>query len=259
MILDEIIKIRLEQLEREKAEIPEDKIKALAKVSDKAIYDFAKSLKGGRLKLICEVKKASPSKGIISENFDPINTAIEYEKAGAAAISCLTEEHYFKGSNKYLEEIASKVQIPVLRKDFIVDEYQIYHARVLGASAILLIAAALDDNKLSEFLKITHSLGMKALVEVHDEAELERALKLDAEIIGVNNRNLKTFEVTLDTTKRLMNKIDNDKIKVSESGIKTNADMRELRGFGADAVLIGETLMRSCSIKDTFLSLTEGV
>ena len=259
MILDEIIKIRFEQLEREKAEISEDKIKALAKVSDKAIYDFAKSLKGGRLKLICEVKKASPSKGIISENFDPINTAIEYEKAGAAAISCLTEEHYFKGSNKYLEEIASKVQIPVLRKDFIVDEYQIYHARVLGASAILLIAAALDDNKLSEFLKITHSLGMKALVEVHDEAELERVLKLDAEIIGVNNRNLKTFEVTLDTTKRLMNKIGNDKIKVSESGIKTNADMKELRSFGADAVLIGETLMRSDSIKDTFLSLTEGV
>lgn len=259
MILDDIIKIRLKQLEREKHEIPEDKIKALAESSDKAIYDFAKSLKGDRLKLICEVKKASPSKGIISENFDPLNTALEYEKSGAAAISCLTEEHYFKGSNKYLESITSTVQIPVLRKDFIVDKYQIYHARVLGASAVLLIAAALDDTKLSEFLKITHYLGMKALVEVHDETELERALKLDAEIIGINNRNLKTFEVTLDTTKRLIDKIGKDKIKVSESGIKTNADMRELRNVQADAVLIGETLMRSGSIKDTFLSLTEGV
>lgn len=259
MILDEIIKIRLKQLEREKSEISEDKIKALAESSDKAVYDFAKNLKGDRLKLICEVKKASPSKGIISENFDPLNTALEYEKAGAAAISCLTEEHYFKGSNKYLESIANRVQIPVLRKDFIVDAYQIYHARVLGASAVLLIAAALDDNKLREFLKIAHYLGMKALVEVHDETELERAMRLDAEIIGINNRNLKTFEVTLDTTKRLINKIGRDKIKVSESGIKTNADMRELRSAGADAVLIGETLMRSDSIKDTFLSLTEGV
>ena len=259
MILDDIIKTRFEQLEREKSEVPEDKIKTLAESSDKAIYDFAKNLKGDRLKLICEVKKASPSKGIISECFDPLNTAIEYEKVGAAAISCLTEEHYFKGSNEYLEKIASKVKIPVLRKDFIVDEYQIYRARVLGASAVLLIAATLDNNKLCEFLKITHSLGMKALVEVHDETELERAMKLDAEVIGINNRNLKTFEVELETTKRLIAKIGKDKIKISESGIKTNDDMKELRAFGTDAVLIGETLMRSDSIKDTFSSLTEGV
>ncbi|MCD8327766.1 MAG: indole-3-glycerol phosphate synthase TrpC [Ruminococcus sp.] len=259
MILDEIVKVRLGQLEREKSKISESEIKALAERSTKPIYDLTKSLKSDRLRLICEVKKASPSKGLIAANFDPLSTARQYEAAGAAAISCLTEEHYFQGSNEYLSEIAKCVKIPVLRKDFIVDEYQIYHARALGASAVLLIAAVLDDEKLREYLNITHSLGMKALLEVHDESELERALSLDAEIIGVNNRNLKTFEVTLDTTKALMSKIGSDKVRVSESGIKTNEDMRSLRSYGADAVLIGETLMRSGDIGSTFKALTEGV
>ncbi len=259
MILDDIVKVRLEQLEREKSKISESEIKTLAERSTKPIYDLAKSLKSDRLRLICEVKKASPSKGLIAADFDPLGTAKQYEATGAAAISCLTEEHYFQGSNEYLNEIAKCVKIPVLRKDFIVDEYQIYHARVLGASAVLLIAAILDDKKLSEYLNITHSLGMKALLEVHDENELERVLSLDAEIIGVNNRNLKTFEVTLDTTKALMSKIGSDKVRVSESGIKTNEDMKSLRSYGANAVLIGETLMRSGDINSTFKALTEGV
>lgn len=259
MILDEIICFRREQLEREKADVSLSKMKELAENCVKPIYDFAKALKGERLKLICEVKKASPSKGIISEHFEPLKAAMEYERAGAAAISCLTEERYFKGSNEYLDKISRQVKIPVLRKDFVIDAYQIFHARVLGASAVLLIAAALDDRTMSEFLHIVHSLNMKALVEVHDEEELNRALALDPEIIGINNRNLKTFKVSLDTTGRLIENIPKDKVIVSESGIKSNEDMRALRRMGADAVLIGETLMRSENIKATVMSLTEGV
>lgn len=259
MILDDIIGFRREQLDREKQRLPFSDIEKLAESCDKPVYDFSKALKGERLRLICEVKKASPSKGIISKSFEPVRTALEYENSGAAAISCLTEEHYFKGSDEYLENISKRVKIPVLRKDFIIDAYQIFHARVLGASAVLLIAAALDDKSLSEFLSLTHSLGMKALIEVHNEDELDRALSIDPEIIGINNRNLKTFEVSLDTTARLIEKIPEGKIIVSESGIKTNADMKALRQMGADAVLIGETLMRSGNIKSTFDSLTEGV
>ena len=259
MILDEIIGFRREQLEREKAHTPLNQMKECAENCVKPVYDFAKALRGERLRLICEVKKASPSKGIISEHFTPLETAMEYELVGAAAISCLTEEHYFKGSNEYLDKISEQVKIPVLRKDFIIDAYQIFHARALGASAVLLIAAALDDGTLRDFLHLAHSLNMKALVEVHDEEELYRVLAHDPEIIGINNRNLKTFEVSLDTTGRLIDKIPKDKIIVSESGIKSNEDMRSLRQMGADAVLIGETLMRSDNIKASFGSLTEGV
>ena len=235
MILDDIIGFRREQLDREKQRLPLSDIEKLAESCDKPVYDFSKALKGERLRLICEVKKASPSKGIISKSFEPVRTALEYESSG------------------------KRVKIPVLRKDFIIDAYQIFHARVLGASAVLLIAAALDDKSLSEFLSLSHSLGMKALIEVHNEDELDRALSIDPEIIGINNRNLKTFEVSLDTTARLIEKIPEGKIIVSESGIKTNADMKALRQMGADAVLIGETLMRSGNIKSTFDSLTEGV
>lgn len=259
MILDDILKARQEQLMREKALVPFDKMKAEAKAKKDLPPDFGKALSDDSLSFICEVKRASPSKGMIAQSFHPIETACKYERCGAAAISCLTEEHYFKGSNAYLKEIAEAVNIPVLRKDFITNPYQIYHARVLGAAAVLLIAAVLNQNELSELLSITHDLGISALVEVHNEQELEKALRSNARIIGVNNRDLKTFNVSLDTTKRLFGSIPSDKIKVSESGIKTNEDAKMLKSFGADAVLIGETLMRSNDIKQTFSKLSEGV
>ena len=170
---------------------------------------------------------------------------MEYENAGAAAISCLTERDYFLGSPKYLEDIASTVSIPVLRKDFIVDEYQIYEARALGASAVLLICAILDDDKLKKFFDLADSLGLSALVEAHDEEEVARALAAGARIIGVNNRNLKDFTVSLETSHRLRQLVPPHVFFVAESGIKTRQDVAKLEGYGVDAVLIGETFMRS--------------
>lgn len=258
MILDEIVKVRSSQLERERSAASlEEIVKQAEKTSPPP--SFKEALKQNGLSLICEVKKASPSKGLIAPDFNPLKTAETYEAAGAAAISCLTEEHYFQGSNDYLKEISSKVKIPVLRKDFITDRYQIYHAKVLGASAVLLIAAILPKNTLSEFLKITHDIGLCALVEVHNKNELDSALSTGAEIIGVNNRDLKTFNVTLETSRELFSSIPEDKVRVSESGIKTHEDLVFLRSLGADAVLIGEMLMRAGNIKATFDSLTEGL
>ncbi|MBQ6674934.1 MAG: indole-3-glycerol-phosphate synthase, partial [Ruminococcus sp.] len=188
-----------------------------------------------------------------------VDIALEYERAWANAISCLTEEHYFRGSNDYLKKIAESVHIPVLRKDFVIDEFQIYHARVLGASAVLLICAILDKPMLDRFTQIAHSVGLEDLTEVHDEFELETALETDADLIGINNRNLKDFSVDLDTTRRLSALIPEGTVLVSESGIKTNEDMKQARSNGADAVLIGETLMRADSIKAKLSELREGV
>ena len=208
-------------------------------------FDFEKSLTKNKINFICEVKKASPSKGVICEDFDPVKIAEEYEQAGAAAISVLTEPFYFQGSDQYLQDISKIVKIPLLRKDFIVNESMIYEAKFLNASAVLLICAILDDNQLSSYIKIAENIGLSALIETHDETEIKRALDCGAKIVGVNNRDLKTFEVDIKTSERLKKYIPDDKIFVSESGIQTRGDVKRLEEIGVNAILIGETLMRS--------------
>jgi indole-3-glycerol phosphate synthase len=213
---------------------------AAAKKSD---FPFEQALKKEGISFICEIKKASPSKGIIAEDFPYLQIAKEYEEAGASAISVLTEPEFFKGKNEYLQSIAKEVKIPVLRKDFVIDEFQIYEAKFLGASAILLICALLENEKLKSYIELAHSLGLSALVETHSEAEVESALNAGAKIIGINNRDLKTFNVDLQTTERLCKLIPSGIIKVSESGIKTYQDMQFLKNCKVDAVLIGESFM----------------
>lgn len=207
--------------------------------------DFRAALAKPGMSYICEVKKASPSKGLIAPHFPYLDIAMEYEAAGASAISCLTEPFWFLGSDQYLKEITDTVHIPVLRKDFTVNEYMIYQARALGASAVLLICAILSDDQLSDYLDLTKELGMHALVEAHDEDELARALMCGAQIIGVNNRDLRTFTVDTANSIRLRSQAPADKIFVSESGIRTHDDIQVLYDYGVDAVLIGETLMRA--------------
>lgn len=260
MILDEIIEKRKIQLAAEKSRISLEEQKKLADIAP-APKGFGRALRANGLSVISEVKKASPSKGLIQPDFDPVKIAAVYEEAGAAAISCLTEEHYFQGSSEYLREIVENVKIPVLRKDFIFDEYQIYEARALGADAVLLIAAVLDDNRLKTLFNLAKSLGLDVLGEAHDENEVRRLVSAGFGIIGVNNRNLKIFEVSLENTKRLSALVPENAVFVCESGIKDNADMRFAKSCGADAVLIGETLMRSglAGIPDCMAALREGV
>ncbi|MGN1103201.1 MAG: indole-3-glycerol phosphate synthase TrpC, partial [Huintestinicola sp.] len=213
------------------------------------------------LSVISEVKKASPSKGLIQPDFDPVKIAVEYEKAGAKAISCLTEEHYFHGSSTYLADIRKSVNIPLLRKDFIFDEYQIYEAKAIGADAVLLIAAMLTDDELKPLYDLAHSLGLDVLCEAHDDEEVLRLVRMGCDIIGVNNRDLKTFRVDIENTKRLAGLIPENTLLVCESGIKNNEHMKSARDWGADGVLIGETLMRSglTGISECMKSLREGV
>ena len=246
MILDKIIeatKIRVAQ--EKQVETPEDvKAAALALPSDTG-FPFEAALRQQDFNFICEVKKASPSKGIIAEHFPYLDIAKEYEVAGAAAISVLTEPDFFKGDKKYLQEIASTVKIPVLRKDFIIDEYQIYQAKVWGASAILLICACLDVPTLTKFRELADSLGLSSLVEAHDEAEVQMAIDCGARIIGVNNRNLKDFTVDVQNSVRLRNLVQDDVIFVSESGLETPEDIQVLRNNNIGVALMGETFMRS--------------
>lgn len=206
---------------------------------------FEKALLSEEISFICEIKKASPSKGIIDETFPYIDIAKEYEKAGAACISVLTEPDYFLGNDRYLKAVSEVVSIPVLRKDFTIDPYQIYEAKCLGASAVLLICALLDTNTLEEYIYIADRLGLSALVEAHTKEEVERALDAGARIIGVNNRDLKTFKVDIETSIKLREAVPKDKIYVSESGIRSANDINNLRNNKVDAVLIGETFMRS--------------
>lgn len=208
-------------------------------------FPFEKAIRKEGLSVICEVKKASPSKEIIAHDFPYVEIARQYEAAGADAISVLTEPFYFQGSDNYLREIKKEIKIPLLRKDFTVDEYMIYQAKYIGADAILLICAILSDNQLYEYLQIAKSIGLSALVEVHDEREIAMALKANAQIIGVNNRNLKDFTVNIENSIRLRSLIPAHKLFVSESGMKTSDDMRRLRDNKTDAVLIGETFMKS--------------
>lgn len=259
MILDNILDRRREQLEQEKYICSPADMKARAADAAFSHMSFSAAIKKNTLSVISEVKKASPSKGLICENFDPVCIAVQYEKNGAEAISCLTEEYYFQGSSEFLAEIRKKVNIPILRKDFIFDEYQIYEAKVIGANAVLLISAVLSAAQMKEFSELSHQLGLECLVEVHNEAEYEKTSGFTPDMLGVNNRDLNTFEVDLETTGRLRDIIGEQSVLVSESGIRNNSDMKKARSLGADAVLIGETLMRSRDIGQTLSELRRGV
>jgi indole-3-glycerol phosphate synthase len=217
-------------------------------------FPFERAIAAPGLSFICEVKKASPSKGIIAADFPYLQIAREYEAAGAAAISVLTEPDYFLGSEQYLREIAAAVTIPTLRKDFVIDPYQIYEAKILGAKAVLLICALLDAQTLAEYIKIATELGLSSLVEIHNESEAEQAVRTGAKIIGINNRDLKTFKVDLAVTARLRSLIPSDILTVAESGIKSPEDVRVISNIGIDAALVGESLMRA---SDKRLFLTE--
>ncbi|CDE45517.1 indole-3-glycerol phosphate synthase [Clostridium sp. CAG:411] len=250
MILEEIAertKVRVAE-QKKKVSLEEIKTKALEMDANTG-FPFLKALQQEDISFICEVKKASPSKGLIAPDSPYVEIAKEYEEAGAAAISVLTEPYYFQGKNEYLEEIVKNVKIPVLRKDFTVDEYMIYEAKTIGASCVLLICAILDLPTLKKYLDLAHSLGLSAIVEAHDEEEVKMALESGAKIIGVNNRDLRTFTVDINNSARYRKMVPEDIVFISESGIKTAADIQKLRENGTNAVLIGETFMRSADKK----------
>jgi len=241
MILDEIVEAKKEELAKRKRDIPLSELQAPSSKKD-----FAAALRGEGVRLIAEVKKASPSRGLLCQDFDPLRLAQTYADNGAAVISVLTEERYFQGSLEHLAAIKGMLnqrEIPLLRKDFVFDPYQVYESRAYGADALLLIVAILSNEQLQELLLLSHSLGMQCLVEVHNEAELEAALLNGAKIIGINNRDLGTFTIDLDVTKRLRPLVPSDKSVVSESGIKNRADVQMLREWGVDAILVGEALV----------------
>ena len=247
-ILDKICETTKERIEKEKQKISLVKVRKNAEIikniEKEKYFNFEKAIgKKEKINFICEIKKASPSKGIIAEDFDYIEIAKDYQKAGADAISCLTEPHYFLGADEYLKAVKETVNIPVLRKDFIIDEYMIYKSKNIKADAILLIAAVLDKYKLKDYFDIANDLGISSLFEIHNEEELEKVLNLNPIIIGVNNRDLKTFEVDINNSVRLRKLIPNNIIFVSESGIKCREDIKTLEENKTNAVLIGESLM----------------
>ena len=247
-ILDQLAEYSRLRVAEDKKKISLEEMKNIAiQTKNEKLCDFAfeKALIKDGLSFICECKKASPSKGLIEPDFRYLEIAREYEAAGADCISVLTEPKWFLGSDEYLKEIAKTVSIPCIRKDFTVDEYQIYQARTLGAAAVLLICSILSEEQLGEYIKICDSLGISALVEIHNEKEAGMAVRAGARIIGVNNRNLKDFTVDTANSKKLRDLIPDDIIFVSESGVKSTDDIRAIREIGADAVLIGETLMRA--------------
>lgn len=248
-ILDKLAQHALERVAAAKAKISADEVKSRALSLPKGDFRFEKALCCEDISFICECKKASPSKGIIAEDFPYLQIAKDYEAAGADCISVLTEPKWFLGSDEYLREIAENVSVPCLRKDFTVDEYMIYEAKTLGASAVLLICSILSEQQLSEYLELAHSLGLSALVEAHNETEIETAVKIGAKIIGVNNRDLKTFSVDVNNAAHLRELVPSDRIFVAESGVKNAADIENIRKYGANAVLIGETLMRATDKK----------
>ena len=254
-ILDELAEYAKQRVENQKKKLSLDEIKKFALSLPKGDFPIEKALKKDDIAFICECKKASPSKGIIAENFPYLEIAKEYERAGADCISVLTEPSRFLGSDKYLQEIANAVNIPCLRKDFTVDEYMIYQAKLLGASAVLLICSILDKFQIKEYIDICDTLGLSALVEVHDQKEIETALQSGARIIGVNNRNLKDFSVDTDNSRKLRELVPNEMIFVSESGVKTPEDVQKLRNIGANAVLVGETLMRAENKREMLFKL----
>lgn len=244
-ILDELAAHARERSAAAQAAHPLAEVKAAALALPKGDFAFERALKKDDIAFIFECKKASPSKGLIAPDFPYLQIARDYEAAGADAISVLTEPKWFLGSDEYLRQIAAAVQTPCLRKDFTVDDYMIYEARLLGASAVLLICSILDERRLKEYIALCDTLGLSALVEAHDEAEVAMALRAGARVVGVNNRNLKDFTVDTANSCRLRALIPRDVVFVSESGVKSAADVAALREIGADAVLIGETLMRA--------------
>jgi len=250
MILDRILEQRKKQLAREKENRSLESLKKLINALPPSPFSFEQALAKPALSVIAEVKKASPSQGIIKKDFHPALLAALYEHAGADAISVLTEKSFFQGHSLFLQQIRKVVNLPILRKDFLTEPYQIYESRALGADAILLIAAILPKPLLAELLALAKELSLACLVEVHNEKELERALSCNAEIIGINNRNLLTFETTLETTEKLLPLIPADKLVVSESGMKNPTHLKQVEELGANAVLIGETLMRSDNIPE---------
>lgn len=208
-------------------------------------FPFEVALRAPGMSFICEAKKASPSKGVIAQDFPYLDIARDYEAAGASVISCLTEPYWFLGEDRYLQEIAQAVSIPVLRKDFVVDEYLVYEAKVLGASAVLLICSILDEKQLRDYIALAHELGMSALVEAYSDDEVPRALAAGARVVGVNNRDLRTFSVDFDNSIRLRKLVGPERLYVSESGVRGREDVARLEDAGVDAVLIGEALMRA--------------
>lgn len=258
MILDNIVAHTRVRVEASKLVVAPEHMKSRAQaVQTPHPFAFEQALQGEQLSFICEVKKASPSKGVIADHFPYLDIAKSYEDAGAAAISVLTEPDFFLGDNRYLSEIRERVSIPLLRKDFIVDPYQIYESKILGADAILLICAVLDTETLRELTALAHSLGMSVLVETHTEDEIQSAVDAGATLIGINNRNLDTFEVNLDTTVNLRALIPHGVTVISESGIKNRDDIERLAASGVNGFLIGETLMRSSNIKFELDALQE--
>lgn len=278
-ILNEIADYTRERIKKEKEIVSYEEMRNLAEklaVSEVDIKEIKEELSGGKeavvknaftfenaikaskdMAFICECKKASPSKGLIAEEFPYVDIAKDYEKAGATAISVLTEPKWFLGSDKYLEEISSTVSIPCLRKDFTIDPYMIYQAKASGASAVLLICAILNTDELKEYINVADSLGLSHIVEAHDEKEIESAMDAGARIIGVNNRNLKDFSVDIGNSGRLRSLVPKETLFVAESGIKTREDVAKLESIGVNAVLIGETLMRA-SDKKAMLSELRG-
>ncbi len=260
MILDDIVKKQKERIEKDK------KIKNFKTLRQEVTklplpeqFFFEECLRSKDFSFICEIKKASPSKGIIVEDFPYTDIAQEYEKAGASAISVLTEPNFFKGNDRFLREIADVVNIPVLRKDFIIDEYQIYQAKSIGADAILLICAILDENTLRNFINIATDLKLSCLVESHNEEEIKKAINCGAKIFGINNRDLKTFSVDINTSLELRNFVPKDKILISESGIKNSQDVKMLKNAGFNGILIGESMMLSKDKQQFLLSLKDGI
>jgi indole-3-glycerol phosphate synthase len=256
MILDRIIEKKINKLVNTKKKRSLEQLKLEVEVMNKSIsYSFEKGLHNKkRISIIAEIKKASPSKGLISEEFKYLEYAGLYNK-NADAISVLTEEDFFQGKGKYLTQVKEKVDIPVLRKDFIIDEYQIFEAKLLKADAILLICRIMDEDKLKHFINLAYGLGLECLVEVHNEEDVNKALKAGARIIGVNNRDLETFTVDLKNTEKLIGLMPDDIVKVSESGINTYDDMKYLESIGVDAVLIGEAFMKAENMEGKFKEL----
>lgn len=257
MILDRILRTKRDEVKVEKLCLPLAELKKRVTGSDQ-VRGFAARLRRDSVAgtaIIAEVKKGSPSKGIIREDFDPVAIACSYEQGGASCLSVLTDEQYFHGSLDYLGQIRSQVDLPLLRKDFIVDPYQVFQARVAGADAILLIAAALEDGQLLELAELATELELDTLLEVHDGAELDRALQLPVDLIGINNRNLQTFVTDLAVTEQLAGKIPQQQLAVAESGIHNRADIERLLQAGAGAFLIGESLMREVDIEGKLASL----
>lgn len=248
-ILEELAAYARERVREEKSVRPLEQLKHMAYEMQKGDFAFEKALKSSDISFICECKKASPSKGLIAPDFPYLEIAKAYEAAGAAAISVLTEPKWFFGQDSYLKEIAEAVSIPCLRKDFTVDEYMVYEAKLLGASAVLLICSILKEEQIRNYISICDELGLSALVEAHDEEEVQTALRAGARVIGVNNRNLKDFTVDTENSRKLRRLIPEDVIFVSESGVRTAEDIQKLREAGADAVLVGEALMRASDKK----------